>query len=573
MTKPIGAKVVGSQPGGGDDSTPGLPAALTGRSVEAVEEDPADVTVSSPLGRSAAAEASAAAASAGELAEAAQGSAGTAGSGEDTIEKQLAVDLLMNGCVESFCDFLKNTEEEKHMPAIAEAAAAEGEEPEEEDPQEAAEKAMFAENNADAAADPMDALMEKKVLTLDDIRVAAAKAAEARPAIEVGHLAQILQEAETLLAEKDFGGAVSSYNALAVYFETGHPSFKSDYRFVASARFFYRKCVDLALDAGAGSLTLCQANLNLGGCESRLGAHKMAMGYTEMALELASGDESEAAESWQASSAARLCEVYKTLAEGLLESLADNGKKSGGAGTSNPSRLMIGMPGFGAGDAAGNAERAGESDENDEVRLKALAAAQLYQKCILCGEVAGDVTLQGVSCYRLGKTKALLGEHDEAISLQKQYLQICLGGENALEGDRDKVGEVAARAALAHSSEALGNISEAMHHLETLLNVAVDAGELEAQAQACLNLGLLYFESSANRKTAADADAYEKSIKLLERHFDLARHLGDRKLVDAARVILGMARGNGKLDVYMHCVRHDLGRLLDWKSRRVSLKL
>ena len=43
------------------------------------------------------------------------------------------------------------------------------------------------------------------------------------------------------------------------------------------------------------------------------------------------------------------------------------------------------------------------------------------------------------------------------------------------------------------------------------------------------------------------------------------RQLGDRKLIDAARVILGMARGNGKLDAYMDIVKNnDLKKLLDW---------
>ena len=95
------------------------------------------------------------------------------------------------------------------------------------------------------------------------------------------------------------------------------------------------------------------------------------------------------------------------------------------------------------------------------------------------------------------------------------------------------------------------------------MSVASDAGEVQAQANACLNLGLLYH--------AAKKDQPEKAVELLEQHFDLARQLGNRKLIDSARVILGMARGMGKLDLYIKYINTDLDRLLKWKCRRVPL--
>eukprot|EP00913_Durusdinium_trenchii_P027173 g25496.t1 len=99
------------------------------------------------------------------------------------------------------------------------------------------------------------------------------------------------------------------------------------------------------------------------------------------------------------------------------------------------------------------------------------------------------------------------------------------------------------------------------------LVVASEAGELKAQAGACLNLGILY-NSRGN---------HEKSVELLEQHFDLARQIGDRKLIDSARtmseigVVLGMVRGNGKLKAYINMVNHDLDKLLKWKSKRATL--
>jgi len=126
----------------------------------------------------------------------------------------------------------------------------------------------------------------------------------------------------------------------------------------------------------------------------------------------------------------------------------------------------------------------------------------------------------------------------------------------------DRIGESAARAALAHAYEAVDNTQEAIKQLENLLNVASEAGELKAQASACLNLGMLYNGRGDN----------EKSVELLEQHFDLARQLGDRKLIDSARVVLGMARGNGKLNAYIDLVNNDLDRLLKWKSKRMPLE-
>merc|ERR1712217_691874 len=105
----------------------------------------------------------------------------------------------------------------------------------------------------------------------------------------------------------------------------------------------------------------------------------------------------------------------------------------------------------------------------------------------------------------MGKT----GHFDNAIELQKQYLEICRMHD-------DRVGESAARAALASAYEAIGNTAEAIKQLENLLNVASEAGELKAQASACLNLGILY----------NGRGDHEKSVELLEQHFDLARQIG-----------------------------------------------
>jgi hypothetical protein len=51
-----------------------------------------------------------------------------------------------------------------------------------------------------------------------------------------------------------------------------------------------------------------------------------------------------------------------------------------------------------------------------------------------------------------------------------------------------------------------------------------------------------------------------------------AHRIGDRKLIDAARINLGMSRGNLTIPSYMDVVTTDLGALLKWKTRRVNFK-
>merc|ERR1719456_916229 len=193
--------------------------------------------------------------------------------------------------------------------------------------------------------------------------------------------------------------------------------------------------------------------------------------------------------------------------------------------------------------------------ERKEKEHKDAEATAFYERCLSCARLSKDSALEGSACHKLGKSKYNTGNYEEAIDLQKQYLDICKTHD-------DRVGESAARAALAHAYEAIGNTQEAIKQLESLLNVASDAGELKAQASAFLNLGLLY----------NDRMEHDKSVELLEQHFDLARQIGDRKLIDSARVILGMARGNGKLDIYVDLINNNLDKLLKWKSKRLPLE-
>lgn len=308
-------------------------------------------------------------------------------------------------------------------------------------------------------------------------------------------LKETLESAETARRMKNYHHCFEHYNVLSDYFEK-----VSDLK---SAMYFYQRCSDVATDVDARE-SIAKANLNLGMCEEKQGHWEEAMRFHERALSIATSADSLPL---QIKSASRLTHVYRILAERC------------------------------------------EKERRD------MEATAFYERCLSCARLSKDSALEGSACHKLGKSKYNTGNYEEAIDLQKQYLEICKTHD-------DRVGESAARAALAHAYEAIGNTSEAIKQLESLLNVASDAGELQAQASACLNLGLLY----------NDRGDHDKSVELLEQHFDLARQLGDRKLIDSARVILGMARGNGKLDIYVDLVNGNLDKLLQWKSKRLPLE-
>jgi hypothetical protein len=59
-------------------------------------------------------------------------------------------------------------------------------------------------------------------------------------------------------------------------------------------------------------------------------------------------------------------------------------------------------------------------------------------------------------------------------------------------------------------------------------------------------------------------------VESLEKHFNLARQLGDRGLVDAARVNLGVAQANCSIDMFVDVVSDNLPALLQWKNKRTK---
>lgn len=146
---------------------------------------------------------------------------------------------------------------------------------------------------------------------------------------------------------------------------------------------------------------------------------------------------------------------------------------------------------------------------------------------------------------------------EQSIKYRQDFLELCI--EN-----RNKSATGQAHKQLAETHEKGGNISQAIKHLLEVLNIAIEELDKKAQAEAALKLGLLYSKEGERKNM-------KRSVELLNSHFDLLRQ-GDKEKsqsqIDRARVNLGIAMANQKIDAYKHLVLNDLQGLVSWKVQR-----
>jgi hypothetical protein len=75
---------------------------------------------------------------------------------------------------------------------------------------------------------------------------------------------------------------------------------------------------------------------------------------------------------------------------------------------------------------------------------------------------------------------------EKSIVFLNKFLDLCIANDN-----KEKAGEAHKKLAETHSKN--GNISAAIKHLESLLNIAIEENKKPAQADAALKLGLLHY--------------------------------------------------------------------------------
>lgn len=182
-------------------------------------------------------------------------------------------------------------------------------------------------------------------------------------------------------------------------------------------------------------------------------------------------------------------------------------------------------------------------------------AVLLYKRCLAAAQESNDLRSEGLATYRLGVACAAMGDKNDSIEYQQKYLHIC-------KRIGDQLGEGAACAALAHSFKEMGQTDLAVSYLEKYQSIAQRNKQSVAQAEACAALGSIH---------SASGD-HHLAVNYFEKTFDIARTVGDRKLIDSARINLGMARGNMSMSKYMGVVKDNLPALLNWKTRRAAFK-
>lgn len=191
--------------------------------------------------------------------------------------------------------------------------------------------------------------------------------------------------------------------------------------------------------------------------------------------------------------------------------------------------------------------------EDYEKKSDYQSAVVYYKKCLDSATVVDDLKAEGLANYKLGIAYQKLGDHEMAITFEKNYLGIC-------KQTADQIGEGAACCALAHSFQETSKMDLAVQYLEFFLEIATRNQQLHAQAEACCQLGTIYSKSGN----------HEKAVEFFEKNYEIARSTGDRNLIDAARINLGMARGKLDIGKFMGIVNTDLSALLKWKSKRVA---
>jgi len=94
---------------------------------------------------------------------------------------------------------------------------------------------------------------------------------------------------------------------------------------------------------------------------------------------------------------------------------------------------------------------------------------------------------------------------------------------------------VAASASLADAYHSAGDVDEAVSNLRLCLEIAEATQSLEAQTQACNNLGLIYMKQ----------DNFVKAVECFQRNFEIVCSIGGKALIDNAKVVAASSSGIG----------------------------
>ena len=166
-------------------------------------------------------------------------------------------------------------------------------------------------------------------------------------------------------------------------------------------------------------------------------------------------------------------------------------------------------------------------------------ALQFHEKCLKAALDCGDTQHEAKAAHAIGLTCSEVGSWDEA----RQWQERCLALSRHVQ---DAEGECGAHLALAAIYKEQEDLKNATIHYEQCYTVAVRNNMLKIQAEVCSHLGVI----------ANIINQHDKSIAYFEKAYEIAKELKDRKLIDSARIHLGMARGNLGIHAYVDVLTH-----------------
>jgi len=201
--------------------------------------------------------------------------------------------------------------------------------------------------------------------------------------------------------------------------------------------------------------------------------------------------------------------------------------------------------------------------ENKEDEESSNLALQYLENCLEAATKGNNMEKEGFICHKIGLLYLNKKDFKKALSFQLRDLQIA---KEMLSDDtkKDKRTLIEAYAAISKTYINLGDIDQALENLNQYYKISKDAKKSNFQADAAFYLAKVWGMKGNSTK----------SIEFYQQHFDSAkneRQEKNRKLIDKARVYLGMAKANVNINNFIKNVgntEQNIGKLLEWKFKK-----
>ena len=178
-------------------------------------------------------------------------------------------------------------------------------------------------------------------------------------------------------------------------------------------------------------------------------------------------------------------------------------------------------------------------------------AIESYNHCLVAADKASDFPTAARANFHMGMLYHQQEKWPESMYYLGKFIDLS-------RHVNDKAMEGVAHTTYAQCRQEVGDVDGAMHALEQYLDIARGV-DPQGPAVACCSLGILYYGQGR----------FDQAMTYFEKFFEIARTLGNRRIMDTARVNLGIARGAFRLKHYYGVVNNDLTKLIQWKNARV----